>query len=69
MSGMFKDCTSLKSVNLNLFNTSLVQTMDYMFYYGNSLESLDLSNFNNYKVTNMHNMFGNCIAINFNKFK
>ena len=43
--------------------------MDSMFYYCNSLESLDLSNFNNYKVTNMHNMFGNCIAINFNKFK
>ena len=34
--------------------------MSYMFYYCNSLASLNLSNFNTQKVTNMSGMFSHC---------
>ena len=38
--------------------------MEYMFNECKSLEELDLSNFNTSKVTNMENMFNNCISLN-----
>ena len=46
MDWMFKDCSSLKSINLSSFDTSQVRFMDSMFKNCSSLTSLDLSNFN-----------------------
>ena len=42
------------------FNTSNVTNMGHMFYYCESLTSLDLSNFNTSNVTNMSHMFEYC---------
>ena len=60
MSHMFRNCTSLTSLDLSNFNTQNVTNMSYMFYYCPSLTSLDFSNFNTQKVTNMSFMFYNC---------
>ena len=60
--GMFRDCKSLKTIKLPstvTFNKSGI-SMGQMFYNCNSLTSLDLSNFDTSKVTDMDSMFYNC---------
>ena len=53
--------TKLQSIEgIRHLNTSKVTNMSYMFYYCNSLKSLNLSTFNTSKVTKMDNMFGEC---------
>ena len=54
---MFKNCSSLTSLNLSKFNTSNVVETAYMFSECSSLKSLDLSNFDTSKVSNMDYMF------------
>ena len=44
MSNMFKGCKSLKSLNLESFDTSSVTDMSNMFSGCNSLEYIDISN-------------------------
>lgn len=40
---MFDGCDSLKSVDMSMFNTSLLESYDQTFNYCNNLEVLDLS--------------------------
>ncbi len=63
MNGMFRYCTSLKSLDLTTFNTENVTDMGAMFIWCTSLESLDVSSFNTEKVTSMQYMFYNCEAL------
>lgn len=60
MSLMFKDCTSLASVDVSKFNTSKVTRMDGMFQSCTALTSVDVSHFNTANVTNMTGMFSDC---------
>ena len=60
MSAMFRDCSSLTSLDVNNFDTSNVTSMQYMFFRCASLTSLDVSKFDTSKVTNMHDMFCYC---------
>lgn len=60
MSGMFCDCSSLKTIDLSHFNTANVTDMNRMFYYCKSLTTINLSNFKTDKVTSMELMFCNC---------
>ena len=60
MSGMFYECSSLKELNLNNFNTNNVTNMSWMFYGCSSLKELNLYNFNTNNVTSMEGMFYGC---------
>lgn len=60
MSGMFKGCVNLESLDLNNFNTSNVANMSWMFYKCTNLETLDISSFNTSKVTYCFGMLFNC---------
>ena len=63
MGGMFRECTSLISLDLNNFNTSKVTDMGSMFYGCSSLVGLDLSNFNTINATDGRYMFGGCSSL------
>ena len=56
MSKMFAN-TGLKALDLTTFDTSNVNNMESMFYNSNRLESLNVSNLNTAKVTDMSKMF------------
>ena len=59
MNYIFQDCISLESVKFpNSFQN--IQYTVNMFYKCSSLQSIDLSNFNLSKTTNMDNMFQSC---------
>ena len=65
MSKMFQGCSSLVSLNVSKFDTSLVQKgMDGMFQDCSSLTSLDVSNFDTGNVTTMERMFSGCKSLN-----
>ena len=64
MSGMFRGCSSLTSLDLSSFNTSSVTGMNNMFANCSSLTSLDLSNFNTSKVSGTYQMFVGCTSLN-----
>ena len=61
MSYMFYECSSLKELNLNNFNTNNVTNMSGMFYGCLSLKELNLNNFNTNNVTDMYGMFDGCL--------
>ena len=63
LEGLFRDCTSLSSVDLSGCDTSSVTTMFYMFYNCSSLTSLNLSSFDTSNVTNMSSMFQECSSL------
>lgn len=63
MEGLFKECSSLKTLNLNIFDTSKVTDMAYMFEGCSKLSGLDLSSFDTSKVTDMSAMFYCCYAL------
>ena len=65
LSDMFRDCSSLTSINLSNFNTNNVSNMSYMFNGCASLTSINLSNFNTNNVTNMNYMFRGCSSLFF----
>ena len=50
-------------LDLSNFDTSNVNTMDYMFASCNSLTTLDISNFDTSKVTRMEDMFSQCKSL------
>ena len=60
---MYKDCSSLISLNFSNFKSNNVEDMSYIFQNCSSLTSLNLSNFNTNNVTNMKNMFRNCCSL------
>lgn len=73
MSGMFKDCHALTSLDLSGFNTDNVTNIHRMFYGCSGLTSLDLSEFKTDNITSsMESLFYNCSglkSINLSGFK
>ena len=63
MSMMFRNCSSLKSIDVSSFNTANVMYMDMMFNECTSLTSLDLTSFNIGNVQNVDAMFRNCSSL------
>ena len=63
MSGMFRNCSSLTSLDLSSFNTQNVTYMTEMFTGCSGLTSLDVSHFNTQNVTNMVSMFYDCSSL------
>ena len=63
MSNMFYSCSGLTSLDLTVFDTSAVTTMESMFYSCSGLTSLDLTGFNTSAVTNMASMFYSCSGL------
>ena len=66
LSDMFKNCSSLTSINLSNFNTNNVTNMGCMFAGCISLTSINLSNFNCDKIENtngMIDMFKDCKSL------
>ena len=60
---MFRECSSLQSINLSSFNTTNVKDMSGMFSWCSSLQSIDLSSFNTTKVEDMKSMFWGCSSL------
>ena len=60
---MFRELSSLKSIDLSSFNTTNVKDMSCMFYGCSSLQSIDLSSFNTTNVKNMSWMFYGCSSL------
>ena len=68
---MFRDLSSLISLNLSSFDTSQVTNMNLMFYAMSSLTTLNLSNFDTSKVTDMGGIFegmSSLITLNLSNF-
>ena len=63
MSGMFRNCSSLTSLDVSNFDTSKVTDMYNMFEYCSSLTSLDVSKFDTRNVTDMGDMFSGCSSL------
>ena len=57
MNSMFRNMSSLISLNLSNFDTSKVTNMSYMFFNISSLTLLNLSNFDTSQVMNMDSIF------------
>ena len=57
MNSMFRNMSSLISLNLSNFDTSKVTNMSYMFFNTSSLALLNLSNFDTSQVMNMDSIF------------
>ena len=57
MKRLFRDDSSLESLDLSFFDTSKVTDMRGMFYNDDGLKNLDLSSFDTSKVTDMSHMF------------
>ena len=57
ISSMFRDCSSLTSLDLNSFNTNAVTNMGALFNGCTNLTQLDITNFDTSNVTNMSSMF------------
>lgn len=57
---MFKNCSSLTSIDVSNWDTSNVTSMRYMFDNCSSLTSIDVSNWNTSNVTDMSGMFRGC---------
>ena len=57
---MFRNCSSLTSLDVRNLNTSKVTDMSSMFDSCSSLTSLDVTNFNTSNVTNMLFIFRDC---------
>ena len=60
---MFRDFSSLTSIDVSGFNTSNVINMSYMFSGCSRLSSIDVSGFDTSKVINMNGMFINCSSL------
>ena len=64
MSNMFKNCKSLRSINVSKFNTGNVQDMHGMFVGCENLRTITLgATFNTGNVTDMHEMFACCSSL------
>ena len=63
MSGMFRDCSALTTLNVLNFDTKNVTSMSEMFYGCYALTTLDVSHFDTTNVTDMSAMFSKCRAL------
>ena len=62
---LFKDCSSITSLNLSNFNTKNVNDMNNMFRDCSSLTFLNLVCFHTNIVIDMNNIFRNCSSLTF----
>ena len=63
MNEMFRDCSSLVSLDLSSLNTEKVSYMDMMFYSCYNLANLNIRSFNTSNVLSMGSMFFGCYAL------
>ena len=63
MGSMFRDCSSLETLDVSGFDTSNVKNMSEMFYGCEKLKNIDVSKFDTSKVTDMGSMFNRCISL------
>ena len=63
MGSMFRDCSSLETLDVSGFDTSNVINMSSMFYGCKKLQNIDLSKFDTNKVTDMGSMFRFCSSL------
>ena len=63
MRGMFNGCSSLKELDLSVFNTCSVENLWEFVRNCSSLERINLSNFNTSKVDVMISMFEGCSSL------
>ncbi len=61
--GMFRDCSSLKSLDLSGLDASGATSMSSMFWGCSSLKSLDLSGLDASSTTDMPGMFSGCSSL------
>ncbi|MBQ9013212.1 MAG: BspA family leucine-rich repeat surface protein, partial [Bacilli bacterium] len=61
--GLFTNCSSLKILKIDNFDTSKMNNMRQMFQGCTSLISVDVSSFDTSNVTNMQAMFSGCKAL------
>ena len=62
-SGLFLNCTNLKTLDLSGFNSSKMTSAFWMFRNCKSLQSLNMSSFDTSKCTNMAGMFEECSSL------
>ena len=60
---MFRECSSLTSLDLSDFTTANVTDMSWMFWGCSGLKSLNVGSFNTANVTDMNNMFNACHSL------
>lgn len=58
--GYFEDCTSLQTLDLRSWDTSISDNMSRTFLNCQSLEKVDVSSFDTRNVTSMNYMFSDC---------
>jgi len=63
MVAMFRECSSLTSLDLSNFNTENVTEMGDMFFECSNLTSIDVSYFNTENVIYIHAMFWGCVHV------
>lgn len=63
MRSMFAYCNKLTSIDVSNFNTSNINSTNWMFFDCQSLTSLDLSDWNISKVTSAQQMFSGCKSL------
>ena len=68
MSSMFRNCDSLRTLDLSSFDLSKVKNMSYMFDECDSLESVIFGETSALSVTDMSYMFNNCRRLEFADF-
>ena len=56
---MFKNCSSLKELNISTINTEFIFNMSYMFYECRALNKI-IHNFNTNNVVHFEYMFNEC---------
>ena len=65
MQYLFTNCSSMRSINLSNFETSLVINMEYMFTGCKNLISVIMTNIDVSLVTNMNYMFSDCHSLKY----
>ena len=63
LSCLFRNCPSLKEIDLSSFNTNQVINMSHMFNNCSNIEKINLSSFNTSQVIDMSCMFNNCSSL------
>ena len=63
MDGLFRDCWSIKSIDLSKFNTELVWNMIDMFYKCGELTEINFTNFKTTSLISTNTMFYGCFSL------
>ena len=63
MNSFFENCFSLSSINLEIFDTSLVEYFNGMFRNCYNLQKINISNFRFKSGSNFENMFSGCYSL------